>query len=575
MQNFQNLSTLRALTPQLLRHRKGVIIILFLHVLWGLVELIFPFLTQALVDRGIRQQDLDFIHLIILAQLMLYLGSVSTELFKSWMLTHIGVRLSMHLVSSFLNRVIIKNVLFFNENVNGKLLQLVNDTVNVEKLLTEGLLSLFNASFRILLFSIILYIFSPIFCLIFIVSIILSISWDLIFLKERKIADQLVFDVKSKIRSELLETSNGIADIKVNNKEWSRIISWNQMQNLHAATRLKLLRVHQIYKGFTLIVSRLRDIIIIFLSAKFVVDGTITLGAMLAIQYILGQLNTFAVTLTEFIEYGHDANLSMARLRKVMNEDQIEYYPARDFERKEIKESIIVENLNFRYQKTPILKNVNIDIPYGANIALVGESGSGKSTLIYLLLKLINPTSGTIYLGNFLLNGIKNDVWRENYGICLQDGYLFNKSLKFNVTFTDDDDDIDFSKFEQCIKICELEEVCNQLEHNYNTVLGQSGKLLSRGQRQRVLIARAVYRATNYIILDEPTSGLDNITGRKIIDNITTKFQEKTIIVSTHKVDVAKRMNHVYLIKEGELIENGSHQELMDKKGLYFEIFRE
>ena len=573
MNKFEDLSSLKKLLPQLLKHRKGVIQIVSLQIIWGIVELILPFLTQAIVDKGINQQDLDFIYLILLAQLMLFVGNISTDMFKSWMLRHIGVRINMNLVNSFLKRIIIKNVFFFYERKEGGLLQLVNDNFRIEKFLTDSILSIFNAIFRIILYGMILSVFSSTISITFLVSVILSISWDFIFLKERKKFDELTFNIKAKVRTELLEIFNGITDIKVSNQEWSKIANWQKLQNLHSSLRLNKLRIHQLYKGGTLTINQLRNLLIMFLSATYVINGTITLGAMLAIQYIMGQLNSQVLTLMEFVEHTQDAKLSLGRLEKVMTDDQIEYYPNETTRKQTFKENVKVEGLYFDYNQTPCLKEINLDIPYGSKVALVGESGSGKSTLLKLILKLLNPDKGKITIGKYGLRGIENDTWRDNYSVVLQDGFIFNRNLKYNITYQENDSEIDFDKMQQAIKLSCLEEVLSNLENGFDTMIGRGGKSLSKGQGQRVLLARAIYNSSNYLFMDEPTSALDTITSKKVIQNLQSHYKNETVVIATHKLRLAEKMDLILLMKSGEIIEKGTHLELMNKKGLYHELY--
>ncbi len=573
MENFRDLSSFKALFLRLSEYKRGIFQIITLQIVWGFMELIFPFLMQAIVDKGIQQQDYNFILLILMAQLMLFLGTTFTELFKSWFLRQIGLRLNKKIMDAYLKQLISKNVLFFNFNKESALLSLLNDMFKIGRFLTDHLLNFVNALFRLMLYGAILFIFNTSIGWIFVISVVLSISWDLIFLNQREKEDNLRFQAQTAIRSGFLESIGGISDIKTNNLEWERIRIWQASLDIFSWARLGLLRLSQYYRGGTLTIGQLRDIFIIFLSATYVIEGALTLGAMLAIQFILGQLSRQVYALMEFVEYYHDAKLSLGRLAKVTGTEEQEFIPPKTFQKRTIQEDIQVNSLNFSYKDVLCLNNVNVTIPYQAKVAIVGESGSGKSTLLKLLLKLLDPDSGTIKVGHSRLSTIENNVWRDNCSVALQEGYLFSGSLKYNISLKEKEENIDYVKLEKAIKISCLESVVGNLDEGWDTLIGKGGKALSKGQGQRVLLARAIYKDAKYLIMDEPTSALDLITSKQVLKNIFETFADRTVIFATHKIKMAEKMDLILLVDQGEVVECGTHQELMDLEGYYYKLF--
>ncbi len=573
MENFRDLSSFNALFSKLFEYKKGIIQIIILQIVWGLMELIFPFLMQAIVDKGIQQQDYNFIHLVLMAQLMLFLGTTFTELFKSWFLKQIGLRLNKKVMDAYLKQLVSKNVLFFNDHKEGTLLSLLNDMFKIGTFLTDNVLNFFNAVFRLFLYGVILFIFNTSIGWIFVASVVLSITWDVIFLKQREKEDNLRFQAQTAIRSGFLESIGGISDIKTNNLEWERIRIWSASLDIFSWARLGLLRISQYYKGGTLTIGQLRDIFIIFLSATYVIQGTLTLGAMLAIQFLLGQLSRQVYALMEFVEHYHNAKLSLGRLAKVTGSEDQEFIPPKTFQKRSIKEDLQVNALDFSYKGIPCLKDITMKVPYQSKVAIVGESGSGKSTLLKLLLKLLEPDSGSIKVGHARLSTIENNVWRDNCSVALQEGYIFNGSVKYNISLAENEEDLDYDQLENAIKMSCLESVVGNMEEGWDTVIGKGGKAMSKGQGQRVLLARAIYKNANYLIMDEPTSALDHITSKNVLKNIFETFADRTVIFATHKLKMAEKMDLILLVNQGEVIEHGTHKELMELEGDYYKLY--
>ena len=566
--------SLLGLYRQTLKHKQGVILVILLQILWSILTLIFPFLTQILVDQGINYEDIDMIQLVLLAMFMLFIGSVAADFFKDWLIRHIGVRMNMDLVNNYLDHLIARGIYYLGNAKEGEILQAYNENYKIEIFLTKYTTDLFNLIFRFLLFGVLLFVFDLQVGLIFMGSLVLLFVWTLSFLPQRAGLDELRFGVQANSRSQLIELFNGIADIKVNNLEYDQMNRWYEVQDQFSMARLKLLQVSQKVKGGAYFINYAKDVFILYFTALAVVDGTITLGTMLAIQYVLGQLNRPMMDFSMIIGQWLDAKLSLNRINEFSGDEAEEYLPPESFPRRDYFGEVRIDRLAYEYADgKQALKDISLNMPYGQKIAIVGESGSGKSTFIKILLKLLPYRRGTINIGDRDLRSLESKSWRKGLSTVLQEGYVFQGSIKYNITLEEEDQKIDYQLVTEAIKVACLEEVIYDLSDGLETRLGKGGQGLSKGQAQRVLVARAVYKNSNYLIMDEPTSALDNMTSRNVIKNISRFFDGKSIIVATHKLPIAEYFDYVFMFRNGQIIEHGTHTDLMDRKSDYFELY--
>lgn len=572
MNPYQHYTSFGRLILSLKEYRSGVVILVLLHVAGMLVELIIPFITRALVDQGITNQDIDFIYVVIIGMLMLTLGNIFINIFKLWLTRHIGVRVNMNLLNAFMERLIRKSILFFAKKNSGEIIQLVNDNFRVEKFFTHSISFLIELSLKLLAFGIVLFIFSVPVGLVYFAAILLGFGWDMLFLRARAKQDKMKFQVSSSARGDIVETVQGINDIKVFKLEEHRLRRWYGIQNFLAKTSLNLLRIHNINHTGTNIINQLRDVSIMFFAAMSVVDGKMTLGSMLAIQYIIGELNRKTNTLVHFVAESQEAKLSFDRLKKVMEAPDIEPFVEDGINYLPENASIKLEEVQFAYDQKPVIKNINLEIPKGKNVAIVGESGSGKSTLVKLILRLLSPDSGNIKVGEKKLALLNTDVWRNSCCILMQESVIFDGSVRYNITLEDDERKVDREFLEQIIQMCALEEIINGLPQGLKTLLGKEGTALSRGQAQRVLLARTVYKNAPYLIMDEPTSALDAVTAFDVFENIKNYYENQTIILITHKINIARQMDIIFVMDDGKIVEQGNHEQLMSNKGKYHQL---
>lgn len=573
-ESSKNISTFSGLYQQLFKYKFAIFQVLALQLLWVLFELIFPFLTQALVDQGINHQDIDFIYLLLLGQLFLFLGIVLSDFLRLWLLRHIGIRINIKLVNSYLHNLLFKQYLFFSNKKQGDLIQHINDNLRIETFMTSSSVNFISAIFKIFVFGLVMFIFSWKIALVFLVSFLLVILWDFYFLRYREKIDNRRFKIGSQMRSHLMEVLEGLIDIKVNNLETYKVNQWSQIQDKFAQNRLAILRIYQTYQGFNLIIGQLRDIFILFFAAMSVINGTMTLGAMLAIQYILGQLTKPTTDIMQFVQDWQDAKLSLERLSDVFLKAEKEYEPEEFYPQIGYQKNIAFDKVRFTYKDVPTIQNISFDIPYGSRMALVGKSGSGKSTIIKLILKLLQAEEGEIKVGEHRLPHINYKTWRENCSFVSQDGFVFSNSLSYNITLEEDRTKVDFARMDEAIKLSCLDQIMEGLEKGVETMVGRGGKQFSKGQVQRILLARAIYKNANYLIMDEPTSALDNITAKKVIQNIEKHFAGRTIITATHKLKLFEHVDQIVMIEDGGIVEQGNFEALLEKQGAYYKQWK-
>ncbi len=573
MKSDKNILTIRQLHARLLQYKSGIIIVITLQVLWAFIELTVPFLTQALVDQGIQHNDLNFIYLILIAQLILFVGTISADYFKMWMVRNIGVRLNMQLINNYLKQILKKRILFFNKHPYGVILQNLNDNFRIERFLTDSYVNLINAFFRLLIFGIVLFIFDFKVGLILLISTIIFFVWNFAFWKQRAAVDKRMFSTQTAIRSSLLQIVSGVYDIKLNNQERNKLEEWYNSQDLLSTTRLWQLKIWQYYFGGVAVINQLRDIFILFFTAIAVMDGRLTLGSMIAIQYILGRLNQPMTDIMQFIQDYQDAKLSLSRLKKFTGPGPEDYLPKETTIETKYQLDITIDKLSFNYESTPAVKDITFDIPYGKKVAIVGESGSGKSTLLKLLLKLLTPNEGRIKVGDRRLDDLDTANWRLNCSSVSQEGFIFDETILYNITLEREDQKINFDQFYASIKAACLTKIIDNLDEGIHTKLGKEAKILSKGQGQRIMIARALYKNAPYLFMDEPTSALDNITAMDVIKNMKKMYHDKTVVIVTHKLAVAEKMDIIFLMDNGLIVESGTHMDLLAKEGMYAKLY--
>lgn len=561
----------------ILKHLKNyrlLVVQLFIGLLLASVfQLIFPFLTQALVDIGIENQDLGFIYLILIAQLMIFVGRIMVQFIQSWILLHIGTRINVSLIADFLMKMIRLPIGFFDAKSTGDLLQRINDHDRIERFLTDSTLTTLFSFFNIVVFSIVLLIYNQLIFFIFLFSSVLYVAWVMLFLKKRQEIDHQNFEHSANNRNTLIELIQGMQEIKLQNSEKKRRWQWTNIQSRLFHVSMKSLRITQYQDLGAGFITQLKDILISFFAAKAVIDGQMTLGMMLAVQYIIGQLNTPLAQLILFIRSAQDAQISLDRLGEIHNKEE-EANIGEQFDFLPDTGNFVIENLSFRYNalSAPVLKDINLVIPRGKVTAIVGTSGSGKTTLVKLLLGFYPPTEGTIKLRDVNLENLNKRKWRSVCGAVMQDGYIFSDTIANNIA--ESDTQVDRKKLVQAVQVANIEEYVSAMPLGYNTMIGARGNGMSQGQRQRLLIARAVYKNPSYLFFDEATNALDARNEKTIMENMNNFFQGRTVVVVAHRLSTVKNADKIVVLEDGELIEEGTHEELVKLQGAYYGLVK-
>ncbi len=558
-----------------LRKYQSLMTQLILGLLFGSVlQLIFPFLMQLIVDTGIKNQDQSFVLLILLAQGILFFSQTAVEFIRGWILLHIGVRVNINLISDFLIKMMKLPVRFFDTKMTGDLLQRIYDNKRVETFLSSTTLITLFSLINFVIFGIVLGYYNPTIFLVFAAATVLYLLWVLIFLKKRRELDYKRFDQMAENQSNLIQLIGGIKEIKLHNAEKQKRWAWERIQAKLFRVSLDYLRVDQMQRSGSTFINEAKNIMISFLAAKAVIDGQMTLGMMLAVQYIIGQLNAPIEQLVQFIHSAQDAKISLERMNEIHSRENEEDASTKINILPE-KKDLYLEDVGFQYSgpHSPwVLKDISMEIPRGKTTAIVGTSGSGKTTILKLLLNFYDPTEGRVKIGDLSLTNLQNRMWRAKVGVVMQEGYIFSESIAKNIALGDEV--IDRKKLLQAVKVANFQDFVESLPLGYNTKVGSDGMGLSQGQKQRMLIARAVYKDPEYIFFDEATNALDAYNELVIMENLEEFFKGKTVVVVAHRLSTVKNADNIVVLERGELVEQGNHKELTERKGAYYHLVK-
>ncbi|MGN7709451.1 peptidase domain-containing ABC transporter [Chryseobacterium sp. 22543] len=561
------------LSKYLLKYKR-LVIQLAIGLLGGsLLSLIFPFLTQSIVDVGIQNQDINFIYVVLLAQIMLFLGRMGIETIRSWILLHLSARINISIISDFFIKLMRLPISFFDTRMTGDIMQRINDHHRIEQLLTSSSLNTLFSLVNLIIFSIVLLFYDYRLFIVYLVGAILYIGWISFFLKKRKELDYKRFSQVSQEQSKVIELINGMQEIKMHNAEKQKRWDWEFLQVKLFKIRIKSLSLEQWQSVGGNFINQMKDILVSFLSAKLVLSGNLTLGMMLSVQYIIGQLNSPLLQLIDFIKQTQDAKISLERLGEIHDkddeEDKNEQYVT-DVPKKDIE----IKDMSFRYigSDVPVFENLSLTIPYQQTTAIVGASGSGKTTLLKLLMKFYDPDQGEIRIGNTNMKNISPRYWRDHCGVVMQEGYVFNDTIANNIAVGEDH--IDKQKLRRAVEIANIKEFIESLPLSYNTKIGNEGVGVSGGQKQRLFIARAVYKSPEYILFDEATSALDANNEKVIMENLEQFFKGKTAVVIAHRLSTVRHADKIIVLDQGKVVEEGSHADLVDLRGEYYRLVR-
>lgn len=540
----------------------------------SLLQLIFPFLTQSIVDVGIKNQDIHFIYLILFAQLALFIGRTAIEVIRSWILLHLSTRINISLVSDFFIKLMNLPIAFFDTRMTGDILQRINDHKRIERILTTSSLNVLFSMVNLVVFSFVLAYYSLLLFGIFLLGSFLYFLWIIIFLKKRKDLDYKRFSQVSQEQSKVIELINGMQEIKLHNAEKQKRWSWEFVQARLFKVSIEGLALEQYQSVGSGFINEVKNILITVLSAKLVIDGDITLGMMLAISYIVGQLNSPIAQLINFIREVQDAKISLDRLSEIHNKEDEEQQDAEKLSDIPLEADLELTKVSFRYigSDQMVLKDLDLKIPAKRVTAIVGVSGSGKTTLMKLLLKFYDPNSGHIKIGSHDLQHVSQKAWRYQCGVVMQEGYIFNDTIAHNIAVGEDY--VDKKKLAHAVDVANIKEFIETLPLSYNTKIGMEGVGVSTGQKQRLLIARAVYKNPNFLFFDEATSALDANNEKVIMEKLDTFFENKTVVVIAHRLSTVKNAHQIVVLDKGKIVEVGNHEALVKQKGNYYNLVK-
>lgn len=542
----------------------------------SIISLIFPFLTQSLVDTGIGNSNISFVVMVLVAQLILTLSQTANGLLRNWISLHVTSRVSISLISDFFIKLMKLPISFFDVKLVGDIMQRIGDHSRIRTFLTDSLINIIFAVITLVMYIIIMATYNLGILGIFLLGSAMYIGWVVLFLKRRRELDYKRFQQSAANQSNIVQLVTGMQEIKLNSCEKQKRWEWERIQIKLFKVSLKSMMLNQNQQLGAVLINQTKDIFISFLSAKAVIEGQMTLGMMMAIQYIIGQLNAPIQQFIGFTQAAQDARISLERLGEIHNKEDEE--KPEDDKIRDIPayKDIEIRNLVFQYEgphSEKVLNNVSLTIPAKKITAIVGISGSGKTTLLKLMLGFYEPVKGEISLNGTPLKRFSQAEWRKRCGVVMQEGYIFADSIAGNISLADDIPDKE--KTDRAAETANIKEYISSLPLGYNTRIGNDGQGLSTGQKQRLLIARAVYKEPDFIFFDEATNALDATNERTIMDNLGTFFKGKTIVIVAHRLSTVKNADQIVVLEKGEIAETGTHKELVEKKGAYYNLVKD
>ncbi|MBP5740686.1 MAG: peptidase domain-containing ABC transporter, partial [Bacteroidales bacterium] len=566
---------LRHLIKYLKPHKQSIIQIFLAMIVASLLSLILPFITQSIVDQGVTLGRLGFVKTMLFAQLMIVLGQLANDLIRSWLMLHMTARVSISLISNFLAKLMRLPIAFFDSKMTGDIMQRIQDHTRIQDFLTNSLISIVMAVVLLIVYGAILGGYNLGILAIFLVGSLLYIGWILLFLRWRRKLDYMRFQEAANNQSNIVQLIGGMQDIKLNNCEKQKRWEWERIQAKLFKISIKGLTLSQTQQVGGTFIDQTKNILISFLAAKAVIDGDMTLGMMTALQYIIGQLNAPVGQFISFVRESQDAGISMERLGEIHNKEDEE--PANNEKIHIIPQDADIEfkDVLFQYEgphSPKVLDKISLKIPHNKVTAIVGASGSGKTTMLKMMLGFYAPVDGNVTLGGLELKNYSESDWRRMCGCVMQEGYIFSNTIAENIGLCDTVPDME--RVRTAADIANIRDWIEALPLGYNTKIGADGHGLSTGQKQRILIARAAYKNSPYLFFDEATNSLDANNEKVIMENLDKLFENKTVVIVAHRLSTVKNADNIIVLNQGHIVEEGTHKELTDKRGYYYELVR-
>ena len=568
--SFENL--LNYFTP----YKKAFGILFAIMLIATGLQAVLPFISKSVIDIGIYTQDISFIYMMLIGNIVLLLSITLSNVLRDWVLLHVSTRVNISLISDYLIKLMKLPVTFFENKLVGDILQRAGDHERIRSFVMNNSLGMFFSIITFVVFSIILLIYNP---MIFFICIAVSgiyVAWIFTFLSIRKKLDWEYFELNAKNQSYWVETIENVQEIKINNYEDLKRWKWEAIQARIYRLNLKVLKINNAQSLGAQFINSMMNIAVTFYCAIAVINGDITFGVMIPTQFIIGMLNGPVAQLVSFIQSAQYAKISFMRINEIHQlKDEDDSSPVISNSLSlPVDKSLYLKNVSFQYSRNAplVLKNITLQIPKGKVTAIVGDSGCGKSTLLKLLLRLYMPSYGEICMGDMNVNNISLRNWRAKCGCVMQDGKLFNDTIQNNIVL--DDANIDYEALQKTVEVANISHEIEAMPQGYQTMIGEMGRGLSGGQRQRVLIARALYKDPDYLFLDEATNALDTINEQKIVRALNNVFKNRTVIVVAHRLSTIRRADQIIVLKAGMIIETGNHQSLMTNKQYYYNLIQ-
>jgi len=563
------ISILRYFIP----YKNSFATIFFIMLVVTLLQGMLPFISKAVIDVGIKSSDINFINMVLIGNISILVSITIFNVIRDWILMHITSRVNIALISDYLIKLMKLPVTFFENKLLGDILQRARDHERIRNFIMNNSLSLIFSILTFIIFGIILLTYNPIIFYIFLGGSILYVAWVLLFLRIRKRLDWEYFELVSQDQSYWVETMSAIQDIKIYNYERYRRWKWEEIQARLYKVNKRVLNITNMQKLGAQFIANIKNMAIVFFCASAVIKGDITFGIMISTQFIIGMLNGPLTQFISFIVSAQYAKISFLRMNEIKQlKDEEELLSIGTTSILPEKRDITLSNIIFQYSPNSpvVLKNIFLTIPQNKITAIVGGSGSGKSTLLKLLVRLYKPTAGEIKMGNMNIASINLHTWRNMCGVVMQDGKLFNDTILANIVL--DDEHIDYERLHKVCRMAQIAKEINGMPKGYETMIGERGRGISGGQKQRLLIARALYKEPDFLFLDEATNSLDVINEKKIVEALNAAFKDRTVIVVAHRLSTIRNADQIIVLHQGRIAEIGNHENLMTKKGEYFKL---
>lgn len=556
-----------------LRGNKGKLYtIAFLLTLSVMASWFYPVLLSRLIDKGVNQKNLNIVWFTLFAQLSLFSGQLIFESIRSIMSSYLSNKISKEIITGFIKKLIKLPINFFDTKLHTDILQRIEDHTQIEGFLTYMVIQFVFSLLTFIVMSGLLISYKVIVFGIFIILSAISVGWTLLFFQKRKIIDYKRFRIKSDYRNILFETINGMSEIKINNAQDAKMSLISTLQDSFYDLNITSTKISQYQSLGSNSINQFKNIIITFLCAFWVIDGSLTFGEMMSISYIVGLLNSPIENFISFFRSGQDAKISFTRLNEIQKKNE-ENDSSKITSFKEFKNGIFLNNVSFKYEKNALnftLSDINLVIPKSKVTAIVGMSGSGKSTLIKLLLNFYNPQIGEISIDNLNMKDMNSDSWRDRCGVVMQDGFIYSNTIAENIAIAEET--LDHERLIYAAKAACIYEFINTLPLEFSTKIGNSGIQLSGGQKQRILIARAIYKNPEFIFLDEATNALDSSNENSIINNLNHFFEGRTVVIIAHRLSTVRNADKIVVLNAGKIVEEGTHESLINSRGEYYNL---